>query len=137
MTGEFSPEHTIVAIPFAVANAVTNAADVDLTRAGGNTIQVMPKAGSVVGITVNASADLTAGSATFEVHKDSTEYADAAAPVLTLSDTVQESYASVRRGALTFAAGDGIGVSYSSSTDAAPTNTNDYDATLFVAFDND
>jgi len=57
--------------------------------------------------------------------------------VLTLSDTVQESYASVRRGALTFAAGEGIGVSYSSTTDAAPTNTNDYDALLFVAFDND
>ena len=137
MTGELSPEHVSVAIGYSVANAVTNAADVDLTRTGGNTIAVMQKAGSIVGVSVNATADLTAGSVTFEVHKDGTEYAVASAPVLTLSDTVQESYASVRRGALTFAAGEGIGVSYSSTTDAAPTNTNDYDALLFVAFDND
>jgi len=137
MTGEFSPEHTIVTIPLAVANAVTNAANVDLTRTGGNTITVMPKAGSVVGIVVNASADLTAGSATFQAHKDGTEFAENAAPTLTLSDTVQESYASIRRGALTFAAGEGVGISYSSSTDMAPTNTNDYDALLFVEFDND
>lgn len=137
MTGEFSPEVSIVAIPFAVANAVTNAANVDLTRSGGNTIAVMPKAGSVVGITINASADLTAGSATFQAHKDSTEFAENAAPTLTLSDTVQESYASVRRGALTFAAGEGVGISYSSTTNMAPTNTNNYDGTLYVAFDND
>jgi len=137
MAGEFTTEHFGFALPYAVANAVTNAADVDLTLTGGNTLMVMPKAGSVIGIAVRATADLTAGSATFEVHKDGTEYADKSAPVLTLSDTVQESYASVRRGALTFAAGEAVGVSYSSSTDAAPTNTNDYDAVLFVAFDND
>ena len=137
MTGELSPEHAILAYHFAVANAVTNQANTDLTRPGGNTIAVMPKAGSVVGIQANASADLTAGSATLKAHKDGTEYADASAPTLTLSDTVQESYASIRRGALTFAAGEGVGVSYSSSTDMAPTNTNDFDATLFVAFDND
>ena len=137
MAGELSPEHVSVAIGFAVANAVTNQADTDLARPGGNTIAVMQKPGSIVGVSVNATADLTAGSVTFEVHKDGTEYAVASAPVLTLSDTVQESYASVRRGALTFAAGEGIGVSYSSTTDAAPTNTNDYDALLFVTFDND
>jgi len=137
MTGEFTTEHFGFALPYAVANAVTNAADVDLTLTGGNTLMVMPKAGSVIGIAVRATADLTAGSATFEAHKDGTEFADTSAPVLTLSDTVQESYASVRRGALKFAAGEAIGVSYSSSTDAAPTNTNDYDAVLFVAFDND
>ena len=137
MTGEFTPEAAVVAIPFGVANAVTNASNVDMTRLAGNTIQVMPKAGSVVGITVNASADLSAGSATVKVHKDGTEFANAAAPTLTLSDLVQESYAAIRKGALTFAAGDGIGVSYSSTTDMAPTNTNDFDATLFVVFDPD
>ena len=135
MAGELNG--AVVAIPYAVANAVTNAADVDLTKPGGNTITVMPKAGSVVGLLVNATADLTAGSATFEVHKDGTELAEESAPVLTLDDTHQEIYGLVRSRALRFAAGDGLGVSYSSTTDAAPTNTNDYDAVLLVEFDID
>lgn len=137
MTSEFTPEHFGFALQFSVANAITNQSNVDLTVPGGNTIAVMPKAGSIVGLSVNASADLTAGSVTVKAHKDGTEYAVASAPTLTLSDTVQESYASVRRGAITFAAGEGIGVSYSSTTDAAPTNTNDYDAVVYVVFDND
>lgn len=137
MAAELNPVRTIVAIPFAVANAVTNQTNTDLALAGGNTIAVMPKAGCVVGISANLSADVTAGSATVKAHKDGTEYADAAAPTLTLSDTVQESYASVRSGALTFDAGEGVGVSYSSTTDFAPTNTNDLDVILYVAFDPD
>jgi hypothetical protein len=137
MTGEFTPEQAVVAIPFSKANAVTNAANVDLVLAGGNTLMVMPKAGSVVGLAVHATADLTAGSATVKVHKAGTEYPDASAITLTLNDTNQKSHGAVRRGALTFAAGDTLGVSYSSTTDMAPTDSNDIDAVLFVAFDND
>lgn len=137
MPGELSPDHPMVAIPFSVANAVTNATNVDLAGAGGNTLVAMPKAGSVVGIAVSASADLTAGSATVKAHKASTEFTEASAIALTLNDTNQRSYSFIRRGAVKFAAGDTIGVSYSSTTDMAPTNTNDLDALLFVMFDND
>ena len=127
----------IVALPFQVANAVTSATNTDLTVPGGaNTLYVMPHAGSVVGISVKASADVTAGSANFRAHKASTEFADSGYPNPTLDATNSNaSYAKVNHGALRFAAGNSIGVSYSSTTDAAPTNTNDYDVLLFVSLD--
>ncbi len=138
MTSEFSPEYTIVAIPFSKANIVTAQTDTDLVLPGGNTIAVMPKAGHVVSVSANLNAAITAGgNVTIEVHKDGTELAESAAPVLTLTTAVQESYASVRARALQFSAGDGLGVSYSSATDTTPTNTLDLDCILYVAFAND
>jgi len=137
MVDELTTQHAVVALQYAKANIVTAQTDTDLALAGGNTITVMPKAGSVVGVAVNMSALLTAGSVTVEVHKDGTELAEEAGPVLTLTTAVQESYASVRRGAIKFTAGTGLGVSYSSSTDIEASNTLDLDAVLYIAFDND
>lgn len=124
----------IIPLHYQVANAVTNAANVDLTVPGGaNTLQTMPVAGSVVGISVKASANVTAGDATFRAHKAGTEFADTGYPAPVLNATNSNAtYVSVRPGFIKFAAGDAVGVSYSSSTDAAPTNTNDYEAILFV-----
>jgi hypothetical protein len=126
----------IVPIHFIVANAVTNAADVDLTMGGNtNTLAVMPVGGSVVGISIKATANVTAGTATFRAHLAGTEFADVGYPAPVLSSAATNSnatYASVRPGALKFTAGQTVGVSYSSTTDCAPTNTNDYDAILFV-----
>lgn len=128
----------IVALPFGVANAVTNKTNEDLAAAdaGANTLLVAPKAGSVVGISVQSSAGIAAGSATFRAQKDGTEFAQSGypAPVLDATNT-QKSYASIRPGVLTFAAGDGLGVSYTSTTDLDPTNTNDFSVLLFVQFD--
>lgn len=128
----------VLAIPFKVIDAVTNQSNTDLSVAGGNTLQTMPVAGSVIGISVKSSANVTAGSATFRAHKAGTEFADSGypAPVLNSTDS-NATYATVRNRALRFAAGNGIGVSYTSTTDCAPTNTNDYDVLLFVALDPD
>jgi hypothetical protein len=126
----------IVAIHFIVANAVTNAANVDLTMGGNtNTLAVMPVAGSVVGISVKSTANVTAGTATFRAHLASTEFADVGYPAPVLSSAATNSnasYASIRPGALKFTAGQTVGVSYVTTTDCAPTDTNDYDAILFV-----
>lgn len=128
----------VVPIPMGVLNAVTNQSATDLTVAdvGQNTKSVMPKSGSVVGISVQASAEVTAGTATFRAHKDGTEFAQSGypAPVLNATNT-QQSYVSLRPGVLTFSAGEGIGISYASTTDMAPTNTNDYSAILWVQLD--
>lgn len=130
-----------LALPFGIANAVTAAAAVDLHYSDivmNNTLFIPPASGSVVGISVAASAEVTAGSVSFAAHKDGTEFTQTGYPNPTLNTTAattQESYVNVRPGVLTFAAGEGLGVSYTSSTDCAPTNTNDYAVTLFVQLD--
>ena len=127
-----------LAIPYGVLNAVTNQTNTDLTVAdvGQNTLSVMPQSGSVVGLSVQASAEVTAAGATFKAHEDGTEFAQASAPAPVLNTTnTQQSYANARAGLLSFAAGAGLGVSYTTTTDCAPTNTNDYSAVLFVQLD--
>jgi hypothetical protein len=128
----------ILALPYGVLNAVTNQTNTDLTVAdvGQNTLAVMPKGGSVIGISVQSTAEVTTAGATFRAHKDGTEFAQSGypAPVLNTTNT-QQSYVSIRPGVLTFAAGEGVGVSYTTTTDCAPTNTNDYSAVLFVQLD--
>ena len=130
----------LVTVQFGVANAVTNKTNEDILLAGGTGgLAVMPKSGSVVGITVQASAEVTAGTVTFRAQKDGTEFAQSGYPAPILDDgtsgATQQSFASIRPGVLTFSAGEGIGVSYTSTTDAAPTNTNDYDALVFCQLD--
>ncbi len=142
MTDSFDAKKfgAIVAIPYGVLNAVTSAANVDLTVAdvGANTLSVMPKSGSVIGLSVQASAEVTVDAATFKAHEDGTEFAQSSAPAPVLDTTnTQQSFASVRANLLSFAAGAGLGVSYSSTTNVAPTNTNDFSAVLFVQLDPD
>lgn len=126
---------------YGVANAVTNKTNEDLTLSDAtynNTLATMPYSGSVVGISVQASAAVTAGTVSFRAQKDGTEFAQSGYPNPTLNSTAgtsQESYASIRPGVLTFSADEAIGVSYTSSTDMAPTNTNDFAVLLFVQLD--
>jgi hypothetical protein len=130
----------IVAVEYAVANAVTNKTNEDVVLAGGvNSLWVAPKGGSVVGISAQASAEVTAGSVTFRAQKDGTEFAQSGYPAPVLDDgtsgATQQTYASIRPGVLTFSAGEGIGVSYTSTTDAAPTDSNDYNVFVFMQLD--
>ena len=128
----------ILTIPFTASNIATNATATDLTRAGGTDRWVPPKSGSVIGISVRLSAAITAGTLSFRAHKDSTEFAQSGYPNPSLASTSgisQESYASIRPGVLVFSADEGVGISFASSTDMAPTNTNDVDADLFVQLD--
>ena len=129
----------VIALPFGVANAVTAQTNTDLTFSDAtynNTLYVPPVGGSVVGISVRASAAVTVASAIFRAHKDGTEFAQTGYPAPTLDTTnASESYVSIRPGVLTFAAGEGLGVSYTSTTNMAPTNTNDFAAVLHVQLD--
>ena len=109
----------VVPLQLSVANAVTNQTNTDLALPGGNTLFTMPAAGSVVGIAVKASANVTAGTATFKAHKAGTEFTDQSALAVQLTSAATNSnaaYGTVRPGVMTFAAGDGIGVSYTSSS---------------------
>lgn len=123
----------IVAIPFSKANLTTGESNTDLT-AGQGTLQVMPVGGSVIGIGIMANAALTAGTITAKAHSNGTEFADTGAPAPACSSAAQASYATVRPGAVTFSAGDKLGVSVTTTTTLDATNTLDVDAILFVQF---
>ena len=132
MSDIFNPKHgSVVAIPFGHANATTGESNTDLTL-DQSTLAVMPAAGSVVGIGVRASAALTAGTITAKAHKAGTEFTDEGAPAPVLSSAAQDSYATANPGAVTFDAGDKLGVSITTTTTLDPTNTLDVDAVLFV-----
>ncbi len=138
MANEFNPKHgAMVVFPFKVADATTGESATDLTNDGGASLVVMPKAGSIVGIAGAASAAITAGTMTLTPHKDSVEFTDVSLPTAVLSSAAQESYAAVRPRALTFDAGDVVGISVTTTTTLDPTNTLDVDAQLYVIFDND
>lgn len=140
MADYFNPKFgAVVPLTFSVANAVTNQSNVDLAGpAAGTTVIAMPYSGSVIGISVTPSTNVTAGSATFRVHSASTEVATTGYPAPVLNATNSNvSYATVAPGAIRFSAGARLGVSYSSATDMAPTDTNDYNATLWVVIDPD
>jgi len=132
---------SVVALVYGVANAVTNQTVTDLTLSDAtyvNTLATMPASGSVVGISVQLSAAVTAGTIAFRAHKDGTEFTQTGYPNPTIGSTSgqsQESYATIRPGVLTFSADEAIGISYASSTDMAPTNTNDVAAILWIQLD--
>jgi hypothetical protein len=128
----------IFPIQFSDENIVTNQSNTDITMLGaGNTLFVPPKAGSIVAISARLTAAVTAGTLTIKAHKDGTELTESGAPVLTMTSASnsQEGNSSCNQGVARFAANQGVGLSYTSTTDMAPTNTNDVDAWLFVALD--
>jgi hypothetical protein len=139
MTDNFDAKHGgKLAFGFGVVNAVTNKTNEDLTVAdvSQGTLSRMPHAGSVIGITVKPSADVSAGTVTFKGHEDGTEFTEGSAPAPVLNATnSQGSQVEIRPGLVNFDAGANLGVSYTSTTDAAPTNTNDYSVQLIVQFD--
>ena len=123
----------IVPFTFYLQNSTTNASNTDLSYTADVSSVTMPYSGSVVGISVGSSANVTAGTATFKAHKASTEYADDGAPAVVLNSTNSNAtYGTIRPGVLTFTAGQKVGVSVTTATDMSPTNTNDFAAVLWV-----
>lgn len=122
-----------IAIPFAKSNLTTGLSNSDLALAGAGTLAVMPRGGSVVGISASCAA-ITAGTATLKPHKAGTEYAEIGtpAPALSSDNDTNGTYVTVRPGALTFAAGDTLGISVTTTTTLNPTDTLDVDAVLWV-----
>jgi hypothetical protein len=132
----------VVAIPFSRTNiSRTNSTNayLDLYAPGGTvTMQTMPHSGSVVGISIRATAGLSAGWMKCYAHKSGTEFADAGRPIPQLNTTAattQASYATVHPGCMQFAAGDPLGLSVMSATDMEESSNNDVDALLWVQFD--
>jgi hypothetical protein len=123
-----------LALPFQKADATTQLTNSDLLYGGGAlTYFTAPGPGSVLGVSGNCQA-ITAGTLTLTPHKGGTEYAETGVPqpVLNATNDVAGSYATVRPGALTFVAGDQLGISVTTTTTLDPTNTLDVDATLFI-----
>lgn len=122
-----------LAIPFAKSNITTGASNEDLGLAGAGTTFVAPAAGSIVGISASCAA-VTAGTMTLTPHSASTEIATTGVPqpVLSSANDTNGTYATVRPGAITFAAGATLGISVTSTTTLDPTNTLDVDAVLFI-----
>lgn len=125
-----------LAIPFSKANLTTGESNADLTLGGAGTTYVAPAAGSIVSISA-ACAAITAGTITLKPHKAGTEYTEAGtpSPVLSSDNDTNGTYANVRPGALTFAAGDTLGISATTTTTLDPTNTLDVDAVLHIQLD--
>lgn len=127
----------VVAIPFAKTNVTTGASNEDMILGSGLTSYIPPRSGSIIGISA-ATAAITAGGISVEVHRASTELTESAAPTVTLNATndTNGTYASVRPGAIRFDAGAPIGLSLSATTTALdPTNTLDVDAFLHIVLD--
>lgn len=124
---------SVLAIPFSKSNITTGASNEDLGLLGAGTMFVAPAAGSIIGISAMCAA-ITAGTITLTPHKASTEVATTGVPQPVLSSTqdTNGTYATVRPGAITFAAGDTLGISVVSTTTLDPTNTLDVDAFLFI-----
>lgn len=127
-----------LAIPFSTTDVTTGASNVDLTfGAAGNTVWIAPRSGKIVAVTANCEA-ITAGGIQLTPHKQSVEYAQTGVPSPTLdsNNDTNGTYADIREGAITFAAGDGLGISATATTTALnPTNTLDVSASLIVALD--
>lgn len=139
MADFFNPKHgSLVALAFRAENVDTGQTNVDMEPvAQVTTLYTMPYAGSIVGLSVKASGNVTAGTVAFQPHNGSTEYAQNSSLLTTLTTAAGSSnkgYSTVRPGVLTFAAGDGIGVSLSSATNLAAT-TVDYNVELYVMLD--
>jgi len=136
MANEFDSKKygAIVAIPFQKTNVTTGASNEDCVLAGAGTLIVAPAAGTIVGISASCAA-ITAGTITVRAHKNSTEFAQSGypAPALTSDNDTNGTYATIRPGAITFAAGETLGLSVTGTTDLNPTNTLDVDAVLFIS----
>ena len=121
--------------PFTIANATTQESDSDLAY-GQSSYAAMPASGSVVAISIYANAEVTAGSATVRAHSSGTEMTGTGypAPVVNTTNT-QVSYATASPGAITFSAGDKLGLSVTSTTTLDPTDSLEVDGWLFVQLD--
>ena len=120
--------------PFTNANCTTGESNADLAY-GQQTYAVMPVTGSVVGISACVNAAVTAGTITVRAHSSGTELAATGYPAPAISSSATASYASVRPGAVTFSAGDRLGLSISSTTTLDPTNSLEVDGFLYVQLD--
>ena len=117
--------------PFTASNVTTEASNQDLA-VGQMNYAVVPYGGSVVGISACLSAAVSAGSITVRAHKASTELGAYGYPtaVLDATNTIA-SYGSAAPGAVTFSAGDRLGLSIVSTT-TLDAETKEIDAYLIL-----
>lgn len=126
--------------PFYVANIDTALTNTDLLFGNitGETLSPgMPSAGTVVGLSVGASAAPSAGTAVFSVHSAGTELVSGpTATIDSATNTLESSGLASSARQHTFAKGARLGVSATTATNLAAT-TVDYRAIVWVRFDPD
>lgn len=136
----FNPKFgSVVAIgPFYVANLDTALTNTDLLCGQtGQTLEIMPAAGSVVGLAVTPSAQPSAGTAVFSIHSSGTELVNGPTATVNSTGNSAGTYGTANSAREhTFAAGAKLGISATTSTNLAAT-TVDYNVTLYVRFDPD
>ena len=138
MGDEFNAKHgNVIAIPFYKTNLTTGEANTDMLLPSAGTLHTMPKAGSVVGISLRVTEAISAGTITGRVHSSGTEIATTGYPTAVLGSASTGSYGTVRPGALTFSAGAALGISVTTTTTLDATDTLDIDGLLFVVLDPD
>jgi len=120
--------------PFTAANVEDDSSADDLAY-GQSSYAVMPADGSVVAVSIYANAAVTHGSGYIQAHSSSTEMGGYGYPAPTLNATTsQASYSSAVPGAITFSAGDKLGLSITTDTTWSP-ETLEVDGWLFVQLD--
>jgi hypothetical protein len=123
----------VVAIgPFTQADVTSTQTDADLAIGQATTV-IVPYAGSVVAVAAAITSAITGGSCIVRAHKAGTEFTPVGYPAPTINATNSASYASVRPGAVTFSAGDRLGLSIVTDVTYTP-ETAELDGWLFVQF---
>jgi hypothetical protein len=117
--------------PFTRANITASQTNVDLV-CGQSTTVTVPYAGSVIAVAASTTEGVTGGSCIIRAHKASTEFTPLGYPAPTLNTTnTSGSYASIRPGAITFSAGDRLGLSIVTDATFTPA-TCELDGWLYV-----
>jgi len=122
---------SIVALgPFTQENVTSTQTNADLAY-GQATLAAMPYAGSVIGVSALLNGAVTGGTCIVRAHKAGTEFAEYGYPSATLSSAASTSYGTAVPGAVTFSAGDRLGLSITTGTTYTP-ETAELDGWLFV-----
>lgn len=129
MQQESAPRHPVVVFQFALANLAASQTGTDIPIPGGVVpTYLMPNAGYIVGYSINKSAAHTAGSLDFDLEIGGTS-------TLTIAADTSSVYGKLNVPDEPFAAGDALGVTYTSDANLDAT-TVDVVVSVFVVFEN-
>ena len=131
MANELIYDHGIdVTLTLSIANpAAAGTTDAALAQGGPGFIVPTGYEAHPICLSVRSNADLTGGTATFQVIDNGTELANG--PSVVLSDTVQEGVGAARVGTAPIAAGRTVGVSVTTNAGYLPV-TADHDIILVI-----
>ena len=121
----------------------TDSITADTNRAclsvGANAITAvpMPYSGKIIAITAKSSATVTVGTITFNPSVAGTVNTALSAVLGTTAAQTNATYATITPNSMRFTAGQVIGAMFTTTTDATPTNSNDFMVSVWVSIDPD